>query len=107
MGNAIKKFGNKIFDGLKNTIGNGQWWKDFGRGFQKGFTGVFDLVNKAKDWVAGAYDKIKNIPVIGQLADTVLNIPIPEVGMSAKDLANIADKTISTTKKISDEIGKL
>lgn len=60
-------------------------------------------LNTARNWIKSGYGKIRNIPVLGGLVDTALDkIKLPFIGKSVKDLADTADKGLTTATKLSE-----
>jgi len=96
-----------LFDSLRNAFSRknmGSFWG----GFKKGFGGVFNTLKKGKDWIGGAYNKIKNIPVIGNLVDSLAGMPIPKFGgLSVKDMANMGGKAVDIGSSVNEGIQRL
>jgi hypothetical protein len=62
-------------------------------------------MGKAKDFVTNVWSKVKNIPVIGNLADRLANTPIPMFGgKTAKEIAGTAGTVIDTGRSVNDII---
>lgn len=61
-------------------------------------------LTKARDFAGKVYNTAKNIPVIGNIVETLADTPIPYVGLSAKTLGGYASKGIDVANDVSNAI---
>ena len=70
---------------------------DFGK--KVGST-VLDVGRKARDWIGGAFNTIKRIPIIGGIAEKLVDIPTPLGGLSARQITDMGSKAIDAGGRI-------
>lgn len=75
-------FFSNLWSGIKN-VGSSVW-----NGLKKGVGVVSDIGNKIRGGIGSAWNFIKKIPVIGNLAEKAVNTPIPFLGGAS--LSNVA-----------------
>lgn len=79
-----------IFDGFKRVVSK------IGSGIKGVSNVVGGGIKKARQFAGKVKDVVKSIPVIGEdlarIGDEAINIPIPFVGKSAKELADTAER---------------
>jgi len=86
------------------------WWDDFKTGFKKGFTAVTGFM--------GLYDKLKNVPVVGEIIKAATDLIDPEIKAGLDIVAAIGeafqimagndpDKVSKTVTKLSDSFQAL
>lgn len=84
--------------------------KSFGRGVLGGLskvgTGILGGLTKARDWVKEKYGKLKDIPVIGSVAEKLASTGIPLLeGLSLKDVAGKVSDAIDLGQDLKSAIG--
>ena len=61
---------------------------------------VLDVGNRARDFIGKGYDFIRKIPVIGPMAEQLVNKPIPQLkGLTAKQIAEMGSKGLDIGNK--------
>lgn len=85
---TLKSWGGKIYNGLKTGVGK-----------------VMNVGNKARDYVKKGWNVIKSIPVIGGIANDLVNTNIPIIGSSVADLANKADRYLDIGNDVNKILG--
>lgn len=66
-----------------------------------GFKKVLGWGNTAKNYITKGYDFVRKIPVIGSaVSNLVENVPIPLIGMTAKQIAGYADSALNVGNDI-------
>ena len=91
-------FFNSLFKGAKSVFG----------GLSKGARSVYNMGNTIKTGISKGVSFAKKIPIIGDVVDSALNVPLPYVGMSANQLGSFADKGLSrlgTGADVVDRVG--
>ena len=74
---------------------------DFGRG---AFNKVVDIGSKVRDGIRAGYQTVRNLPVIGGIVDRAVNIPLPIIGRSAREVANMASDGLDTATDIRNQL---
>jgi hypothetical protein len=85
----IKKVGGGILNGISKVGG-----------------GILNVGNKVKDGISKGFDVIKKIPIIGDIAQTAVNIPLIK-GKSIADIAGIADQALKTGEGVMGGVNAL
>ena len=90
-------FVKKIGRGIKSGV------KAIGRVAHKGF----DYAKKGVDWVKRTAGRVGKIPIVGDIAKKLVDIPIPLIGnISARQAFNKVDGAVQTGHKISSGADK-
>ena len=93
MGNKVSNIWGKMKDTASNVWG----------GFKDGLGSVVNVGNNIRDGFNNVYDKIKSVPVVGELLDTAVNMPIPYFGnRSASEMAGYANKGLDYANKVNN-----
>lgn len=93
-------FFGDLWSGIKN-VGSKVWG-----GLRSGLHTIVGIGNKIRSGLQTGWDFVKKIPVIGNLAQAAVKIPIPyfgdkslddlaSIGKTALDVGNVADKVIN------------
>lgn len=85
---SLKSFGSKIWGGLKSGVGK-----------------VVNIGNRARDYVKKGWDVVKSIPIIGGIANDLVNTNIPLVGSSISDIAGKADRYLDIGNDVNNILG--
>ena len=85
-------------------MGNGQdkIFGDFGRVMSGSILG---LGKGIKDGFGTVTSTLKGIPIIGDIVNAGLNIPLPEIGVSLNDLGKMGDMALDGLGALDNEIG--
>lgn len=99
---------------IYNTMGFFSWVSKVGKGIKEGVQSVGRAVGDGaravskvghaiKDGINKAYDFTQKIPVVGGLVNTALDMKIPLINVSARDVAKVADKGLDVV----DGVGRV
>ncbi len=90
-----------VFDFLKKT---GSKIYDFGK---KAVSGIFNVANKGRDVIKKGIQYVKNLPVVGEYVNQLVEKPIGVLGgASISQIAGQADRYLDQANTLRDQVKK-